>query len=311
MLRGMAMTLAVSMSSFLLGIVIGCGGAAIKLSSFLPSRIIGDTYTTVIRGVPELLVLYLLFFAAHQAVMLVARVFGYTEYIELDAFTIGTIAIGFVSGAYSTEVIRGAVLAVPKGQIEAAKAVGMSRWLRFWRILLPQALPVRLPGLGNVWQLTLKDTSLISVTGLVEIMRTAQVAAGSTKQPFTFYLVAAALYLILTSASNFGIRRLERWGQSGCAEGQRMNFELMVEALPKLASGIPLTLQLVSLSLLLGFIFAVGLALMRLSENRVVSRLAYGYVYYFRGTPLLVQIFSSTMASDSLPGFAMARFGSC
>ena len=215
MLSGLVMTIAISLSSFLLGLVIGCGGAAVKLSSFLPSRIIGDAYTTVIRGVPELLVLYLLFFGGNQALMLVARVFGYDGYIELNAFTIGTIAIGFVSGAYSTEVIRGAVLAVPKGQIEAAKAVGMTTRQRFFRILVPQVARYALPGLGNVWQLTLKDTSLISVTGLVEIMRTAQVAAGSTKQPFTFYLVAAALYLLLTSASNFGFRKTERWANRG------------------------------------------------------------------------------------------------
>ena len=107
------------------------------------------------------------------------------------------------------------MLAVPKGQIEAAQAIGMPRALLFRRIMLPQVARFALPGLGNVWQLTLKDTSLISVTGLVEIMRQAHVAAGSTRQPFTFYLVAAGLYLLLTTFSNYGFRRAEAWAGRG------------------------------------------------------------------------------------------------
>jgi octopine/nopaline transport system permease protein len=125
------------------------------------------------------------------------------------------VAIGVISGAYSTEVIRGAVLAVPPGQIEAAKAIGMPRRLMFRRILLPQVARFALPGLGNVWQFTLKDTALISVTGLVEIMRQAHIASGSTRQPFTFYLVAAMLYLLLTSFSNYGFKRAEGWANRG------------------------------------------------------------------------------------------------
>jgi octopine/nopaline transport system permease protein len=147
--------------------------------------------------------------------MFVAGLFGYHGYIEVNAFTIGTFAIGAISGAYSTEVIRGAVLAVPPGQIEAAKAIGMSRGLMFRRIVFPQVARYALPGLGNVWQITLKDTALISVTGLVEIMRQAHVAAGSTRQPFTFYLVAAAIYLVLTTFSNYGFQRAEGWASRG------------------------------------------------------------------------------------------------
>ena len=125
------------------------------------------------------------------------------------------VCIGVSAGAYATEVIRGAVLAVPVGQIEAAKAIGMSTSQRFWRILVPLAGRLALPGLGNVWQITLKETSLISVIGLVEIMRQASIASGSTKEPFTFYLVAAALYLGLTSISNRGFLRAETWASRG------------------------------------------------------------------------------------------------
>jgi len=215
MLRGALMTLAVSLSSMALGLVFGTLGAAAKLSAVAPARWLAEGYTTIVRGVPELLVIYLLFFGGNGAVMFIAGIFGYGGYIELNAFTIGTFAVGVVSGAYSTEVIRGAVLAVPKGQIEAAQAIGMSRALLLRRIMLPQVARFALPGLGNVWQLTLKDTSLISVTGLVEIMRQAHIAAGSSRQPFTFYLVAACLYLLLTSFSNYGFRRAEGWASRG------------------------------------------------------------------------------------------------
>lgn len=215
MLRAALMTLAVSVSSMLLGLVFGTLGAAAKLSVIPPLRWLAEGYTTIARGVPELLIIYLLFFGGSGAVMFVAALFGYHGYIELNAFTIGTFAIGAISGAYSTEVIRGAVLAVPRGQLEAAKAIGMARGLMFRRIMFPQVARYALPGLGNVWQFTLKDTALISVTGLVELMRQAHVAAGSTRQPFTFYLVAAALYLLLTTFSNYGFQRAEGWANRG------------------------------------------------------------------------------------------------
>ena len=215
MLRGGLMTLAVSLSSMALGLAFGTLGAAAKLSAVAPARWLAEGYTTIVRGVPELLVIYLLFFGGNGAVMFIAGIFGYGGYIELNAFTIGTFAVGVVSGAYSTEVIRGAVLSVPKGQIEATQAIGMGRTLLFRRIMLPQVARFALPGLGNVWQLTLKDTSLISVTGLVEIMRQAHIAAGSSRQPFTFYLVAACLYLLLTTFSNYGFRRAEGWASRG------------------------------------------------------------------------------------------------
>jgi octopine/nopaline transport system permease protein len=215
MARAAAMTVAVSVAAMLLGLVLGSLGAAAKLSAITPARWLTEGYTTVARGVPELLIIWLLVYGGGGAVRFVAGLFGYHGYLELNAFTIGTVAIGAISGAYSTEVIRGAVLTVPHGQIEAAQAIGMSRGLLFRRIMLPQVARHALPGLGNVWQITLKDTALISVTGLVEIMRQAYVAAGSTRQPFTFYLVAAALYLLLTTFSNYGFQRAEGWASRG------------------------------------------------------------------------------------------------
>ena len=215
MLRATLVTLMVSLSAMGIGLFISIFGTISKLSKKIYVRILADTYTTVIRGIPELLVIYLLFFGGSNAVMSLAKLFGYYGYIELNAFVIGSFAVGAISGAYSTEVMRGAFLSIPLGQIEAAKSVGMNKFLIFTRILIPQVLRYALPGLGNVWQLTLKDTALIMVTGLVEIMRQAHVASGSTYSPFTFYVAAAFLYLILTTFSNRIFNRLENWGNRG------------------------------------------------------------------------------------------------
>ncbi len=216
MLRGALMTMAVAVCSYLFGIVIGILFASFKLSKRAILRYVAEFYTTVVRGIPELLVIYLVFFGGGTLLRTVASgIFGYEGYIDPPLFITGMVCIGLSAGAYSTEVIRGAVLAVPVGQIEAAKAIGMGAGKRFWRILVPQVARFALPGLGNVWQLTLKETSLISVIGLVEIMRSAAVASGSTKEPFTFYLLAAILYLGLTSISNRGFLRAEMWASKG------------------------------------------------------------------------------------------------
>ena len=215
MLRAALVTLMVSLSAMGIGLFISIFGTLSKLSNKIYVRVLADVYTTIIRGIPELLVIYLLFFGGSNAIMSLAKLFGYYGYIELNAFVIGSVAVGAISGAYSTEVMRGAFLAIPKGQIDAAKSVGMNKFLIFTRILIPQVLRYALPGLGNVWQLTLKDTALIMVTGLVEIMRQAHVAAGSTYSPFTFYVTAALLYLILTTVSNRIFNSAENWANQG------------------------------------------------------------------------------------------------
>jgi len=215
MLRAASVTLLLSLSAMSIGLFISIFGVMSKLSDKFYVRVIADVYTTIVRGIPELLVIYLLFFGGSNAVMGMAKLFGYHGYIELNAFVIGSVAVGAISGAYSTEVMRGAFLAVPRGQVDAAKSVGMSKLVIFRRILVPQVLRYALPGLGNVWQLTLKDTSLVMVTGLVEIMRQAHVASGSTYSPFTFYVTAALLYLMLTTASNRIFYSAENWANKG------------------------------------------------------------------------------------------------
>ena len=142
--------------------------------------------------------------------MFVASIFGYNEYIEINAFITGSFAIGIISGAYSTEVFRGAIQSIDKGQFEVSQALGFKKYIFFFKVIIPQMLRLAIPNLSNVWQITLKDTSLISVTGLVEIMRQSYIAAGSTRDPLFFYSFAALLYLILTFVSMKILNKLEK-----------------------------------------------------------------------------------------------------
>ena len=207
--RATLMTIAVSITAMLIGFIFAAIFTPLKLSKFKFLNLIANIYTTVIRGVPELLVIYLFFFGGSGAIMFVASMFGYNEYIEINAFVTGSFAIGIISGAYSTEVFRGAIQSIDKGQFEAAKVLGFSKFKQFYKIVLPQMLRLAIPNLSNVWQITLKDTSLISVTGLVEIMRQSYIAAGSTRDPLFFYSFAAVLYLLLTFISMKLINKLE------------------------------------------------------------------------------------------------------
>ena len=203
------MTLAVSITAMLIGFVFALIFTPLKLSKNKFLNLIANFYTTIIRGVPELLVIYLFFFGGSSAIMFVASIFGYNDYIEINAFLTGAFSIGIISGAYSTEVFRGAIQSIDKGQFEASKVLGFNKVTRFFKIILPQMLRISIPNLSNVWQITLKDTSLISVTGLVEIMRQSYIAAGSTRDPLLFYSVAAILYLMLTFLSMKIINRME------------------------------------------------------------------------------------------------------
>ena len=203
------MTIAVAIAAMFIGFFFALIFTPLKLSKNKFLNLIANSYTTVIRGVPELLVIYLFFFGGSAAIMFVASIFGYGEYIEINAFMTGAFSIGIISGAYSTEVFRGAIQSIDKGQFEAANVLGLSKFGKFFKIILPQTLRLALPNLSNVWQITLKDTSLISVTGLVEIMRQSYVAAGSTRDPLFFYSFAAVLYMLLTFLIMKLINKLE------------------------------------------------------------------------------------------------------
>jgi octopine/nopaline transport system permease protein len=210
MLIAAAMTIAVALAGYTLGMLVGIVGASAKIAGGRITRAVADGYTTVLRGVPDLLVIYLFYFGSSAILTPLGRFFGATGFISLPGFLAGALAIGIVSGAYQTEVFRGAFQAIPKGELEAATAAGMTPLLKFRRIVGPLVLRFAVPGMGNVWQLVLKETALISVTGLVEILRQAQIGAGSTRQPFLFFCAAAVLYMTISSVSGWGFGRAEQ-----------------------------------------------------------------------------------------------------
>ena len=209
------MTLAVAVTAMFIGFVFALIFTPLKITNNKILNFIANFYTTVVRGVPELLVIYLFFFGGSNAVMFVARIFGYDGFIEINAFITGAFSIGIISGAYSTEVFRGAFQSINRGQFEACKVLGLRKKLYFFKVILPQMLRLAIPNISNVWQITLKDTALISVTGLVEIMRQSYIAAGSTRDPLLFYSFAAVLYLILTFLSMKVLNKLEAHYQRG------------------------------------------------------------------------------------------------
>ena len=214
-LFAMLMTILVSVLSMGLGLFIAIFTAWAKLSYSKFLSFIANLYTTVIRGIPELLVIYLIFFGGSSLVMKLAKIFGYNGYIELNALVISIIAIGIISATYTSEVLRAAYLSIPKGQIEAAKSIGLTKFSIVFKVLAPQIIRHAIPGIGNVWQITLKDTSLISVTGLVEIMRQTRIASNVEHSPLTFLITAACLYLFLTSFSSKIFNKIEKNSNKG------------------------------------------------------------------------------------------------
>ncbi|WP_225692059.1 MULTISPECIES: ABC transporter permease [Thalassolituus] len=210
LLSGALMTIQLALASLAIGLVIGLLGAAAKLSPSPFLRIPATLYTTLVRGVPELLLVLTLYYGGAQLLMWGASFFGYDEYIEVGAFAAGVAALAIAFGAYATEVFRMAMLEVPKGQWESAQSMGMSRGQTFFRIIFPQVWRLAIPGLGNLFQVLLKDTALVSVIGLNELMRQASVGSAATKHPFDFYLAAAILYLALTLLATLVTEILER-----------------------------------------------------------------------------------------------------
>lgn len=212
---GTLMTLQLAFSALALGLVLGLLGATAKTSRHRFPRWLGGTYTTLVRGVPELLVVLVVYFGSSTVLTGLLALVGIDQYVELSPFVAGVVALGLTFGAYATEVFRGALLTVPKGHVEAAQALGLGPWRIFRRIVLPQLWRVALPGLGNLFMVLLKDTALVSVIGLDELMRKAQIGVGFSKEPFTFYCAAALIYLALTVVTGGGLMVLERRANRG------------------------------------------------------------------------------------------------
>jgi len=215
LMEGAVMTVTVGLSAMAVAIALGLLGAWGKLSGSRLTRFVTDTYTTIVRGVPELIMLLLVYFGVPTLIQDLASALGHDIVIDLDPFTAGTLTIGFIYGAFCTEVFRGAFLSVPRGQIEAARAAGMHEVLTFRRVRFPQAMRYALPGLGNVWMVLIKATALISIIQLDELMRNARIAANSTHKPFTFYFVASLVFLLITIVSMWIQRYAEKRANRG------------------------------------------------------------------------------------------------
>ncbi len=206
---GAWLTIRLALATLPFGLAVGLAVALMRDSGNRWLRIPGNVFTTVFRGLPELLTLLLVYFGAQ---MLLARMFGA---VEVSAFVSGLVALGLVFSAYASEVFLGAFRGIGRGQYEAAYALGLRPFTVFRLVVLPQLVRLALPGLANLWLVLLKDTSLVSVIALNDLLRQTSVAVRATKEPFLFYLVACMIYLAMSSISSVGIAGIERWAARG------------------------------------------------------------------------------------------------
>lgn len=215
LLDGAKLTVLVGLCAMGIAMLLGLVGAWGKLARSRGANLVAGVYTTVVRGVPELVLILLVYYGAPTLIQDLCAATGREVYIDLNPFAAGVCTIGFIYGAFSTEVFRGAFLAVDKGQVEAARSVGMGRVLCFRRVLLPQMWRFALPGLGNVWMVLIKATALISVIQLPELMRNSDIAARATRLPFTCYFLASLIYLAITIFSLVAQQKMEKWASKG------------------------------------------------------------------------------------------------
>ncbi|MES2821342.1 MAG: ABC transporter permease [Pseudomonadota bacterium] len=209
-LQGAGLTLSLALISMTLAIALGLLGAAFRLSPLRWLALLGEGYATVIRGIPDLVLILLIFYGGQDLVNRVAPLLGHPQYIDINPFVAGVGTLGFIFGAYLSETFRGAFMAIPKGQGEAGAAYGMSGLQVFFRVLVPQMIRFAIPGFTNNWLVLTKATALISVVGLQDMMFRAKNAADATREPFTFFLTVAALYLVLTTLSLLVLRQVEK-----------------------------------------------------------------------------------------------------
>ncbi len=219
-LQGSVLTVGVSLCALLVSIVLGLVGAAAKLSGRPVFVALGSTYTTVIRGVPDLVVMLLVFYGGTIGINHLLELSGSKATIDINPFLAGVLTIGFIYGAYMTETFRGAILSIPKGQMEAAWAFGMGRTQAFLRITAPQMVRYALPGFTNNWLVLIKATALVSLIGLKEMTYLAKQASAATRSPFAFFLFTAALFLIYTSVSLYALKKLDARYSLGTKRGQ-------------------------------------------------------------------------------------------
>ena len=215
LLNGTVVTVQLAVGSLILSVALGLAGASAKLAHNPISNRFASAYTTLVRGVPDLVLMMLLFYGGQQIVNELGTVTGWWDYLEIDQFIAGIGSIGFVFGAYMTETFRGAILAIPRGQIEAGISCGMTNLTIFRRITWPQMVRHALPGFTNNWLVLIKVTALVSVIGLHDLVWNASTAGRSVREPFTFMFAVLLIYLALTAISDIGLRWLDRRYSAG------------------------------------------------------------------------------------------------
>ena len=215
LLRGAVASLQIALGAFALGLVIGTFGALGKLNGGPVMRDLLAVYTVVVRAVPELILILILYYAGTDLLNQVLRAMGQRP-VEISGVAAGIAVLGIVQGAYATEVLRGAIQSVPRGQLEAARAFGMGPVQTFRRVTFPAMLPLALPGLSNLWLIATKDTALLAIVGFAELTLETRQAAGSTRAYFTFFLAAGAIYLVMTLVSG----RIFTWIEARYRRGQ-------------------------------------------------------------------------------------------
>lgn len=213
---GAVVTIGLAVLSLVLATFLGLLGALAKLSTRRLPRGVAHGYTTIVRGIPDLVLILLVYFAGQRLLNDVAGQFG-SGYIEISKFWAGVFSIGFIYGAYLSETFRGAYLAVPRGQLEAARAVGLGRFAILWKVLVPQVLRFALPGYGNVWLVLVKSTAVVSVIGLEDLVGLADKAGKATREPFLFFVAVILVYLAITAVSGEALKRAEVWANKGQA----------------------------------------------------------------------------------------------
>jgi polar amino acid transport system permease protein len=221
LVEGLAVTVSLAAATLPVGLMIGLAVALAKRARGWPLRLLGNAYTTVFRGLPELLTLFIIYYGVQIGLQsIIDALVEDAEPIEISSFVAGMVALGVVFSAYASEVFLSAFQGISQGQIEAARALGLGRMATFRLITLPQLIRYALPGIANLWLVLLKDTSLVSAIGLTDILRNTQIAVGVTKQPLLFYGIACLAYLGLAIVSSYGIEAIERRAGRGLERGR-------------------------------------------------------------------------------------------
>ena len=210
-LLGVGVTVSLALATLPFGLLVGFVVALGKQSEEPSLRLASNIYTTIFRGLPELLTLFLVYFGVQIGAQQLLALFGYTGGVTINSFVAGMIALGVVFSSYASEVFLSAFRAIPRGQYEGGYAIGLSYGKTMRLVILPQLVRIALPGLSNLWLILVKDTALVSVVGLSDILRQTSIAARVSKEAFLFFGLACLIYLALAIVSSFGIARIERW----------------------------------------------------------------------------------------------------